>query len=344
MSGYNLSVARRGRLKRTMITLTVLAILIAAAFVISVNTGYIKLSPLELIRTLFGGGTAKQQLVLFEFRLPRIFISILIGAGLAVSGCVLQALTRNELAEPGLLGINAGAGLMVVLFVTFFSAEHTASIFLLPFLAFLGAGLTAVLIFTLSYSQSEGFEPMRMVLVGIAVGVGISAVMIVLTIRLDPETYQFVATWLAGSIWGSNWKFVLSLLPWIVILLPYVFYKGRVLDVLNLGDQLATGLGAVIQKQRLALLGAAVALAGACVAVGGGIGFVGLIAPHLARRLIGPQHQALLPASALVGALMVIAADTLARWLIQPSEIPTGIVVAVIGAPYFLYLLAKTKG
>ncbi|MNJ59358.1 Iron-uptake system permease protein FeuC [compost metagenome] len=167
--------------------------------------------------------------------------------------------------------------------------------------------------------------------------------MIVLTLKLDPNKYQFVATWLAGSIWGSNWKFVLALLPWIAILLPYVFYKARVMNVLNLGENTATGLGAPVEKERLLLLAAAVGLAGSSVAVSGGIGFVGLIGPHLARRLVGPKHQLLLPTSALAGALLVIVADTIGRWILQPSEIPTGIVVAVIGAPYFLYLLARSK-
>jgi iron complex transport system permease protein len=182
-----------------------------------------------------------------------------------------------------------------------------------------------------------------LILTGIAVAAGISAATIVLTLRLSPDKYQTVATWMAGSIWGTNWKFLLALLPWILVLLPYAFYTARVMNALNLGDQIATGLGAPVEKERLVLLAAAVGLAGSCVAVSGGIGFVGLIAPHLARRLVGSKHQILLPASALAGSLLVITADTIGRWILQPSEVPTGIVVAVIGAPYFLYLLAKTK-
>lgn len=136
---------------------------------------------------------------------------------------------------------------------------------------------------------------------------------------------------------------MLSLLLWIVILLPYVIYKARVMNVLNLGEQTATGLGAAVTREQFKLLAAAVGLAASSVAVSGGIGFVGLIGPHLARRLVGPKHQLMLPASALLGSLLVITADTIGRWILQPSEIPTGIVVAVIGAPYFLYLLTRTK-
>jgi iron complex transport system permease protein len=328
---------------RSIWILSILGILILIVFLISMNTGYIRLTPFEVIHTLFGGGTAKQQLILFDFRLPRIIISILAGAGLAVSGCILQGISRNALADPGILGINSGAGLAVVLFISFYPTNAAAPIFMMPFLALIGAGLTASLIYVLAYKKHEGISPTLLILVGIAVAAGISAAMIVLTLRMNPQNYQMVAVWLAGSIRGTNWKYVTALLPWLIILIPYVLYKARVLNVLNLGDQTAAGLGTPIEGERLRLLAAAVGLAGACVAAGGGIGFVGLVGPHLAKRLVGPRHQFLLPASTLVGGLLLIIADTLGRWILQPSEIPTGIVVAVIGAPYFLYLLAKSK-
>lgn len=210
-------------------------------------------------------------------------------------------------------------------------------------MAFLGAGITATIIYTLAYKRNEGISPMRLILTGVAVAAGISSAMIVLTLRLSPENYHFVATWLAGSIWGSNWMYVLSLLPWIIVLIPFVFSKARVLNVLNLGDLAATGLGASIEKERRILLASAVGLAGASVSISGGIGFVGLIGPHLARQLVGSRHQYLIPASALTGGLLVLIADTIGRWILQPSEIPAGIIVAVIGAPYFLYLLSKLK-
>lgn len=337
-----LSSAQR-RTNRGIMIMVILAILIGVVFIISMNTGYIRLLPLDVMKTFFGAGTEKQSLILFQFRLPRMVISLLVGAGLAVSGCILQGISRNALADPGILGINAGAGLMVMLFISFYPTTTAAPVFMLPVLALIGAGLTALLIYSLAYKRHEGISPTRLVLTGIAVAAGISSAMIVLTLRLDPDKYQFVATWLAGSVWGTNWKFVLALLPWIVILLPFAFYKARVMNVLNLGDQTATGLGTPVNKERLVMLATAVGLAGSSVAVSGGIGFVGLIGPHLARRLVGPKHELLLPTAALAGALLMIAADTIGRWILQPSEIPTGIVVAVIGAPYFLYLLARSK-
>lgn len=333
---------RRQNTKKISVIL-ILCLLIVIAFVVSMNTGYIRLSPADVLRTIFGAGTAKQGLILFSYRLPRIVITLLIGAGLAVSGCIMQGISRNALADPGILGINAGAGLTVMLYISFYPTTAAAPVYLLPALAMIGAGLTAILIYFLSYKRYQGIVPTRLLLSGIAVAAAISSAMIVLTIRLSPDKFQVVARWMAGSIWGTSWDFVVALLPWILILLPYVFYKARVMDVLNLGDQTATGLGANVQKEQLVLLGAAVALAASCVAVSGGIGFVGLIGPHLARRLVGSKHRMLLPTSALIGSLLVIVADTIGRSIMQQSEIPTGIVVAVIGAPYFLYLLARSK-
>nr|WP_194230772.1 iron ABC transporter permease [Paenibacillus donghaensis] len=329
--------------KRDITVMISLGLLIVMAFVLSMNSGFIRLSPLDTLRTLFGGGTAKEELILFDFRLPRIVISVLIGAGLAVSGCIMQGISRNALADPGILGINAGAGLVVLLFVAFYPTTGAAPVFMLPILAWIGAGLTAALIFSLSYKRHKGLLPTRLLLTGIAIAAGISAATIVLTLRISPEKYQFVATWMAGSIWGTNWKFVLALLPFIAILLPFVFYKARTMNVLNLGESMAIGLGTRVSREQIVLLAAAVGLAGSCVAVSGGIGFVGLIGPHVARRLVGPKHQALLPTSALTGSLMVIVADMLGRLILQPSEIPVGIIVAIIGAPYFLYLLARSS-
>ncbi len=328
--------------KNVFIILSII-ILIIIMFIISMGTGYIRLTPGELTRTLFGMGSEQQKLILFEFRLPRIVISILVGMALAVSGSILQGVSRNALADPGILGINAGAGLAVMLFISFFPSTTATSAFLLPLLAFIGAGLTAIMIYVLSYKRGEGISPTRLLLTGVAIAAGISAAMIVLTLRLSPEKYQFVATWLAGSIWGSDWNFVLALFPWVLILIPIAYAKSRALNSLNLGDIPATGLGVAIEKERLILLAVAVGLAGASVSVSGGIGFVGLIAPHLARQLVGARYQYLIPTAALVGAFLLITADTIGRWILMPAEIPAGIVVSVIGAPYFLYLLAKSK-
>ncbi|EFM10118.1 transport system permease protein [Paenibacillus curdlanolyticus YK9] len=338
-----LSVESRRR-RRGILVMSILGALIIVSFIISMNSGYIRMSPMSVLRTLFGFGSSKDELILFDFRLPRIVISLLIGAGLAVSGCILQGVSRNALADPGILGINAGAGLVVTLYVAFYSnAAGSVGVFVLPMLAMLGAGLAAFVIYSLAYKRNEGISPTSLILTGIAVAAGISSIMIVITLRISPEQYQFVQTWLIGSVWGTNWKFVLALLPWIVLLIPYTMMRANVLNILNLSEQTAAGLGAPIEKSRRVLLAVAVGLAGSCVSVSGGIGFVGLIGPHLARRLVGPKHQLLIPTAALVGALLTIVADTIGRSILPKQEIPIGVVVAVIGAPYFLYLLARSK-
>lgn len=328
---------------RFMIVLFTVLALIVVMLLTSINTGIVSLTPVEVLKTLLGQGTDRQELVLFQFRLPRIVIAMLVGAGLAVSGGVLQGITRNPLAEPAILGINAGAGLMVTLFVAFFPVASGMPIYALPLLALTGGGVTAAIIFGLSYSRSEGLLTTRMLLVGIGVAAAISAVMLLLTLGMHPDKYQFVVSWLAGSIWGTNWTFVLALLPWLLILLPYVYSKSQTLNILSLGEQMATGLGASVTREQIMLLAAAVGLAASSVSVSGGIGFVGLVAPHLARQLVGPRHQLQLPVAACIGALLVLTADMLARWILQPTELATGVVVAIIGAPYFLYLLAKTR-
>ncbi|MGA3673760.1 FecCD family ABC transporter permease [Lysinibacillus agricola] len=343
MSNSFLTPTQQKSKKKNYLIMGALTLLIVITFIISMNTGVIKLTPIEVLRTIFGQGDAQQQLILFEFRLPRIVLAVLVGMGLAISGAILQGISKNALADPGILGINAGAGLAVMLYISFFPSTKAVPVYLLPVLAFVGSGITAILIYMLSYRRHEGITPMRLILTGIAVAAGISSAMIVLTLRLSPENYQFVATWLAGSIWGSNWRFVVSLLPWLLILLPFVYSKSRVLNVLNLGEITAVGLGASIERERRWLLAASVGLAGASVSVSGGIGFVGLIAPHLARQLVGAKHQFLLPATALLGGLLVLLADTIGRSILEPSEIPAGIVVAILGAPYFLYLLARLK-
>ncbi|MCM3629588.1 iron ABC transporter permease [Paenibacillus glycanilyticus] len=344
MKATAISPAEMRRRRRGAMVISIMFIGIIVAFLISMNTGVIRMSPLDVLQTLLGQGTDQQHLVLFDFRLPRIIISILIGMGLAVSGAVLQALTRNALADPGIIGINSGAGMVILLYVAFYKTPASAPVYLLPILAWAGGGIAALLVFVISYRKHKGLSSNRLILNGVAISSGFSAVTILVSLRINPEQYQFVSTWLAGSIWSKDWNYVGALLPFIVILLPFVYFKSQTINILNLGAPLATGLGAAVAKQQIWLLAAAVGLASSCVAVSGSIGFVGLIAPHLARRLVGQRYQTLLPATALAGGLLVLVADTLGRWILQPAEIPTGIVVAVIGAPYFLYLMFRTKG
>ncbi|HWJ87700.1 MAG TPA: iron ABC transporter permease [Pelagibacterium sp.] len=321
----------------------ILVALLAATAVVSLNMGSFAIGPGDVLATLFGQGTAKQELTLYTIRLPRLVMAMLVGAGLALSGALLQGVSRNALADPGILGLNAGAGLSI-LALLYLRQQGIVTLpgALWPPVAFVGALATAIAIYLLARKQGR-VEPGRLLLAGIAINAGASAAMLVLSMRLDRRLYDAASVWLAGSLSGARWADVFAILPWLVVLAPLLAGLVRVLDILGVGDDTATGLGVGVESGRLALLAVAVAFAGTAVALAGAIGFVGLLGPHIARRLVGPRHHLLLPAAALVGAGLMLLADTVGRNLLAPIEIPAGVVVAVLGAPYFLYLLIRTN-
>ncbi|MEK3913204.1 iron ABC transporter permease [Paenibacillus sp. FSL H7-0331] len=331
------------RNKKTIQVGIILLIIGLCAILISLNTGTIRLAPLQVIQTFLGHGSPDDKLVLFEYRLPRILITMLAGIGLGVSGAILQGLSRNPLADPGILGLHAGAAFGLIAFVSFFHSMKDASALLIPLFTLTGGVLSAFLIVLLAYDRQRGLLPIRLILIGIAVAAGFSAITLFLSLRLDETTYAFTARWLVGNVWGRDWIHVYALLPWILIFVPYSFLQTQALNAFSLGDEVATGIGTAVRKQRLLLLATAVALSSASVAMAGGIGFIGLVAPHLARRLVGPMHQHFLPIAGLIGLVILVVADTIGRSLFQPNAIPAGVVVAAIGAPYFLYLLTRSK-
>jgi iron complex transport system permease protein len=327
------------------ITISVLSTLIILLFIFSLNMGVVRIAPLDVFKTLIGMGSTRDQLVLVDFRLPRMILALLIGAGLAVSGAILQGVSKNDLADPGILGINTGAGFTVILFIYFFQGSmnsiSTFGIFLMPLFALVGAIVAAFLIYTLAWKK--GIDPVRLILVGIGVNSGFGAAIVIFQLKMNPQDFMQAAVWLSGDIWGANWKFVCILAPLILLLLPIAFYKAHSLNILNLGDQVATGLGMKVEKERRLLLLVAVALAGFSVAAGGGIAFLGLVAPHIAKRIIGPKHQLLLPVTALLGSFLLLLADMIGKNLLAPTQIPVGLVVAIFSAPYFIFLLMKAK-
>ncbi|PRR90629.1 MULTISPECIES: FecCD family ABC transporter permease [unclassified Bacillus (in: firmicutes)] len=329
--------------QRALVVTVVLLSLSAAVVLYSLNTGTLKLSPLVVIKTLFGFGDFQSETVLFDYRLPRIVVTMLAGIGLGIAGGILQSLSRNPLADPGIIGLNAGAAFGLIVFVTYFHALEGNPSLLIPLFTFGGGLLAAAVIVLLAYDRHEGLVPIRLILVGIAVAAGFSALTLYLSLKLDEDTYTFASRWLVGNVWGRDWIHVLALLPWIVCLVPLTLMLSSTLNALTLGDAVASSVGVRVQRQRLLLLTLAVGLASASVSMTGGIGFIGLVAPHLARRLVGSLHQYFLPVSALLGLLILVSADTIGRSIFAPNTIPAGVVVAFIGAPYFLYLLTKTK-
>ncbi|MFJ5622887.1 FecCD family ABC transporter permease [Peribacillus loiseleuriae] len=329
--------------KRAYIVTTVFIFISVVVVLLSLNTGTLKISPLKIIQTFLGQGDFESSTVLFDYRMPRILITMLAGIGLGISGAILQGLSRNPLADPGILGLHAGAAFGLIIFVTYFHSMDENIALFIPLFTFGGGALTALLIVLLAYDPYKGLLPIRLILVGIALSAGFSAITLFFSLRLNEETYSFASRWLVGNIWGRDWINVMALLPWILILAPFTWIKSKTLNALSLGDDIASGLGVSVEKNRILLLAAAVGLSCASVAMAGGIGFIGLVAPHLARRLVGPMYQHFLPLSGLIGLIILVLSDTIGRSIFQPNAIPAGIVVAAIGTPYFLYLLAKTK-
>ncbi|WP_058303435.1 FecCD family ABC transporter permease [Gorillibacterium timonense] len=330
-------------IRRQRLILLALLALILVTLWIAAGWGYSSLSYNRLLPVLFGYGTKKEEFVLFSIRLPRIFITLLAGMGLALSGAILQRLTKNDLADPGIIGINSGAGLGVAIFFLYMPIDPGSFVYALPFAAFAGAFLTAVLLYAFSYRKGEGMQPIRLVLVGIGFSLALSGVMIVLISSSERQKVDFIAKWLAGSIWGTDSVFIWALLPWLLLLVPFTLLKANSLNLLELSDTVSIGVGLPIHRERMLLLLAAVALAASSVSVTGGISFIGLMAPHIARALVGPRNQLSLPVALLTGGWLLLVADTIGRNLADPNGIPAGIVAAFIGAPYFLYLLIRQK-
>lgn len=328
-------------IRRQRMIVVLLIFLVLATTIISAGIGYSSLSFDRLLPTILGNGTFKEEFVLFSVRLPRIVITILAGMALALSGAILQGITRNDLADPGIIGINAGAGVAISLFFLFFPIQPGSFVYMLPIVAFIGALLTAFFIYILSYNRKVGLQPVRLILVGVGFSMALSGLMIVIISSAERQKVDFIAKWLAGNIWGSDWPFVLAILPWLIVLIPFTFYKANKLNLLGLSEPVAIGVGVSIEKERIVLLLTAVALAASAVSVTGGVAFIGLMAPHIARSLVGPRHQLFIPVAILIGGWLLLFADTIGRNIVEPNGLPAGVMVALIGGPYFMYLLLK---
>lgn len=317
-----------------------LFLLICAGVLLALNCGYSHIPYGDVAKSFFHPGESEYSLVVLKIRLPRIALAIFCGMGLALSGCVLQAVTENPLSDPGILGINAGAGFMVMIFHSFFPSLHLNSMVFLPVFALAGGLASTVFLYIFSRRNGKiSFD--HLLLGGIGASAGFSALMLVIGANMENNSYQSAARWMAGNIWGSSWHQVKTLFPYLLVLAPLLFARAKTIDILALGGESPYSLGMKVEKERRLLLFASAGLAASCISVSGGIGFVGLVAPHLARKLVGTRHASLLLASLLIGGLLLLLADTAGRSLFQPIEIPAGIVVSVLAAPYFLYRLRE---
>lgn len=334
-----MTMSARIRKQRVILLVCLLLILITA--VLGMSWGYSSLSFKRVIPVLFGQGTFKEDFVLFSVRLPRIFITLLAGMALALSGSILQSITRNDLADPGIIGINSGAGVAVAIFFLYFPIEAGTFVYMLPLAAFIGALLTAALIYLFSYSRTKGLDPIKMVLVGVGFSMALSGIMIVIISSAERSKVDFIAKWISGNIWGADWPFIWALLPWLIVLIPLTLFRTRRLDLMGLNEETAIGVGLKLERERLVLMVIAVAAAASAVSVTGGIAFIGLMAPHIAKALVGPRNSLFIPVAVLLGGWLLLIADTVGRNLVDPDGIAAGIMVSLIGVPYFVYLLLK---
>ncbi|RBP05479.1 iron complex transport system permease protein [Rossellomorea aquimaris] len=322
----------------------ILGVITVLILIMSTGIGDLKIAPWKVVSVFFGGGTSLEQLVVTSFRLPRIIIALLAGMALAVAGGILQGMIRNPLASPDIIGITGGAGAAVVAFLTVFSNDDNTlmvSIKWLPVAAFTGAAVIAFLVYFLAWRK--GVSPVRFVLIGIGISALTQALTTLLMILGPIYRASQANIWITGTVNGSDWQDVWILLPWSLVFILLSFFITRQLNIQELGEEIATSVGGNVQRQRFLLLLMSTALVGGAVAFAGGIGFVGLMAPHMARRMVGSSFGALLPTAAFIGGILVMVADLIGRTLFLPLEVPAGVFTAAIGAPYFIYLLFKTR-
>ncbi|WP_281887473.1 iron ABC transporter permease [Paenibacillus sp. YYML68] len=330
---------RPRRKTKQRITLLILAMLLVLLSMVCLSIGSSSIPLREVIAALLGRAAESAQLIVVQFRLPRVLAALCVGAALAVSGVLLQGIVRNPLASPELIGVTGGASVAAVAFLTM--SAGSLSIHWLPLISIAGAFVATALNYVLTWKQ--GISPYRLVLIGIGLSTALAAMTTFLLISGPAHLASQVLNWMTGSIYGTGWKQMLALGPWIGLFLPFTLIYASALNVQSLGDSVAIGLGSRLQRDRLVMLLCCVALAGAAVGMAGMLSFIGLLAPHMARKLVGSAHGFVLPTAALLGAIILLLADLAGRMLFAPIDVPAGVFTAGVGAPYFLYLLYRSK-
>ncbi len=326
---------KEGSNKRAMIIIFIT--LFIASFFFSVGNGAVKISPLEIMKTiLYEKDTVRYQII-WNVRLPRTIVAAFVGICLSLSGAILQGIMRNPLAGPNIIGVSSGGGFFALIILIIFPKYY----YLVPIGAFIGALSATLFIYSLAWK--EGVLPTRLVLAGVAVSslfsAGTNGLM-----TFFPDRVHGVLGFMVGGLSAITWKDVRIILPYAVLGMILILFLPDKLNILMLGDEVATGLGVRVEKARFAFIIISSLLAGAAVSVVGLLGFVGLIVPHMARLFIGSDYRYLFPGTIFFGASIVMICDTLSRILFAPMEIPVGIIMSALGAPFFLYLLRKKEG
>ncbi len=321
---------------RRILKLSIIYILFAFVLLIGISMGSLKISVVDVIKAIFFETDTLNHNIIYNVRLPRNLAAAFVGINLALAGVTLQGVMNNPLADPGIIGISSGAGLMAFVIMILFP-DYT---YLVPIGAFIGAVLTTFLIYTLAWKN--GVSPIRLILSGVAVsaflGAGINILM-----TFYPERVQGGLSFMIGGLSGKTW-------PDLILIWPYTLLAGLLclllsnqINLLQLGDEVATGLGLSVERIRTIFIILSALLAASAVSVAGLLGFVGLIVPHIARLIIGSDYRYLYPATIGLGGAVLVGCDTVARMMFDPIELPVGIIMAVFGAPFFLYLLREKK-
>ncbi|BAK16696.1 ABC-type Fe3+-siderophore transport system, permease component [Solibacillus silvestris StLB046] len=312
-------------------------IMMIIGIVLSITYGYANTNLQTTWEAFFHFNKSNEHIIILRHRLPRALIATFVGASLAIAGALLQTMTRNPLASPGILGINAGAGLFVVLAISIF---QMTSLFSFTLVAFLGAAVSALSILAISSIGHGEMMPMNLTLAGTALGALFYSITQGL-LAINEAQLDQVLFWLAGSVQGRDLQMLWVVLPFFAIGWLITAIMAKQLNLLSLGEDVAKGLGLNVLKTKLLIVLIVVLLAGGSVAIAGPISFIGLIIPHIARKIIGTEHQWYIPLAALLGAILLLFADLGARYIIMPQEVPVGVMTAIIGTPIFVYIARK---
>jgi len=332
--------------KKVLTVSIFLSVLLILVIIISITMGSAKVPPLRSIRILFesllglkGAGNETERTIILSLRLPRAILAGMVGAGLSVSGATFQALLRNPLADPYILGVSSGAAVGAILVILLGLGTHSLG---LPLASFLGALLTVLVVFYFG-RQDRKIHPHTLLLAGVIIGSFLSALIMFFISVSQKEELHTIIFWLMGDFSFSNARAIFIIFPYIFLGIFLLYFRSRQLNLILSGEENAVQLGVDVERLKLISYLSASLLTAASVSVCGLIGFVGLIIPHSVRLVFGPDHRLLIPASAFIGASFLIASDTVARTLLAPTELPVGVITAVFGGPFFIYLLRTRK-
>jgi iron complex transport system permease protein len=331
------SPTRKFRKTFPIILLLLLPLAIVAMVILGTLYGDVPLDTKQAISVLWQRDDSLESEIVWEYRLPRIIVGIFVGMNFAVAGALFQAATRNPLAAPNIIGISAGAGFFAVMAMILIPNFPGAG---LPFAAFAGAALAGVIVYLVAWKK--GVSPARLALSGIALDSLFQAATTGILVY-STDGVDAAIVWLSGSLWGRGWEQVGMIWPWSLVGLSAAWLLAYRVNIMTLSEEISISLGLPVERYRMILLFIGTLLSASAVAVSGPIGFVGLVIPHLARLLVGANYKLVIPVSAFLGALLVMIGDLLGRTIMAPIEIPVGVFTALIGAPYFIYLLRKSR-